>query len=477
MTIPEAEIRYSKLSLVDIGRVFWWQGRLFRAFTPDSVARIRAMFDSGLVADLVSAGLLVDSWMTELQVNGYGLVVEHEVIPTPLYPREWSFSMLQDAARLILRLNERARRFGYQTKDCNGYNVLFNRGQPIFVDLSSFVEVPADEDVLLSYEEFLLSYYYPLQIWRTAGQYLGSKAIPRAGGLLIAPEAYLRYRWPFYRLVPDAVLIQGFKILNSIRTLRHNDLGKLRKRHAPWVVGLLSHVKSTGLLRGAARIGALQRTIDALKNRTGQTMWSNYHDGFSDGGRLSASHRFHVVVDRLHQLGIRSVLEFAGNQGVLSRLLRQRMPDIRIVCTDPDGSAIDKGYRASVQANEGIDWGIFNPFAHEGSPVEATAEDRFKADAVAVLALTHHLTLSQNLRLDYVFDVIGQYAAKYVFIEFMPLGLHDGVSAPDLPDWYNESWFSAAFCRRFTLLDKIQLEPNRVLFVGAVDTPDRVLPQ
>jgi hypothetical protein len=160
-------------------------------------------------------------------------------------------------------------------------------------------------------------------------------------------------------------------------------------------------------------------------------------------------------------------VEFDGNQGVLSRLLKHKSPHIQVFCSDPDGLAIDMGYRASRDANDEVEWAIFNPFAYEGSPVEVSPEERFRADAVIVLALTHHLTLSQNFRLDYIFDVIGRYATKYVLIEFMPLGLHNGISAPDVPPWYGETWFCDEFCKRFDLIERIQLEPNRILFIGS----------
>jgi hypothetical protein len=467
MKIPESEIRYSRLSLVDMGRVFWWKNRLFRAFSEDAAPAIHNLFDCGLVAKLVSEGLLVNSWPTDYAAEGYNLVLEHEVIPVPTYPREWSFSMLQDAADLVLKLNDIARTFGYQTKDCNGYNVLFKKGKPVFVDLASFVTVSRNVDVLFSYEEFLCSYLYPLLIWRSAGQYLGSRVAPRAFGVLLTPEAYFRYRWPFFRLLPDTWLIEGFKTLNSVRTLRHNDLEKLQGRHWPLTIKLLSVLRFIGLFRGPARIDVLLRKIRKLNNSTGASLWANYHDEFSRGEALLGTNRFDTVVAKIRSMDIRSVLEFAGNQGVLSRLLKRASSGMRVVCTDPDGAATDKGYRAARDANEGIEWAIFNPFTYEASPLETAPMERFTVDAVVVLALTHHLTLSQKLRLDHVFELLAQYTSKYVFVEFMPLGLHDGETAPKIPDWYNESWFRDEFCQRFVLIERLQLEPNRILYVGS----------
>lgn len=186
MIIPESEIEYSKLSLVDIGRVFQWNGRIFRAIAHEEVDNVRGLFDSGLVDRLVSEGNLIPSWITSYELEGFGLVVEHERIRVPTYPREWSFSMVQDAALMVLSMNDIARTFGYQTKDCNGYNVLFWDGKPVFVDLGSFVRVDPSQSTLLAYAEFLLSYVYPLIMWKSGGQYLGSRAMPRAFGQLLS---------------------------------------------------------------------------------------------------------------------------------------------------------------------------------------------------------------------------------------------------------------------------------------------------
>jgi hypothetical protein len=470
MKVPESEIRYSPLSLVDIGRVFFWQGRLFRGINGDSVPAVQKMFECGLVARLVSEHLLVNSWLTDLHLEGYGLVVEHEVVPVTTYPREWSFSMLRDAALLVLRLNEIAISYGYQTKDCNGYNVLFGSGGPVFVDLGSFVEVRTRADLLLSYKEFLRSYYYPLQMWRSGGQYLGGRVAPRALALLCAPEAYLRYRWPFFRWFNGTTISRAWKTLCSIRTLQHNSLDNTTVRLSPWEIRILVQLRKTRLFSRPARISVLSHKLRKLPSASSGSTWADYHDEFSRDAVPITTNRFDYVATKLSELDVETVLELAGNQGVLSRALKRKSGHVRVTCTDMDAIAIDKGYRATRDAREDICWALLNPFAFEGSAIERPPEQRFRADAVVVLALTHHLTLTQNFRLDYVFDVIAGYAKRYVLVEFMPLGLFDGTSAPSVPDWYNEAWFLKGFTCKFVLVERIQLEPNRILFVGSTTT-------
>ena len=59
-------------------------------------------------------------------------------------------------------------------------------------------------------------------------------------------------------------------------------------------------------------------------------------------------------------------------------------------------------------------------------PTDPNIFDIIKSDIVLAMAVTHHLILGQKLSIDFIFSQIKQYANKYVFIEFMPLGLWGG---------------------------------------------------
>lgn len=467
MILPSEEISFSGLSLVDIGRVFWWQGRVFRAIPPAATPLVEKLFRCGLVDRLVSAGLLVGSRLTDYQLEGFGLVIEHDVVPVPTYPREWSFTMLKDAALVVLALNDIARDFGFQTLDCHAYNVMFSNGKAVYVDLGSFVEVPAGEDVLLSYGEFLRSYVYPLIVWRAAGHSLGGRVVPRVG-FLLSQESYLRFRWPLLRRFSDTSLCSWSRRIIFVRTLRHQDLEKRHEGTSPWILRCLRFEKRMGWLRRPARIRSLRNRLESLTHQTGRSKWADYHDRLSTGATLGTTKRFETVVERLAALAVTSILEVAGNQGVLSRLVTKALPQARVICTDSDGLAIDKGYRAARQATESVEWGVIDPFVSEGSPAEIPLQERFRSEAVIALALTHHLTLTYNFRLDYVFKVLSGLSKRFVLVEFMPLGLHDGTSAPPLPAWYDEAWFRASFCSHFELIDRIQTEDNRILYIGKI---------
>lgn len=465
MKIPLSELKFSSISVSDFGRVFWWGDRLFRGIPESNTSDIQSLFDCGLMQAIIEKGLFVNSWISLIEVEGYALIIEHEVINVPVYPKEWTFSMLQDAALLVLELNELALQFGYQTADCHGYNVLFNNSSPIYVDLGSLKKVTKSDGVLACYHEFLRSYYYPLKIWSTGGEYLGLRVLTRIGSLTPC-EAYFKFRWPVFRFFKDSTLAKSALILHVIRTIQHRDAEKLAGRCPNFLIPVLLWLRNYNFFSGPARIQILKKSVKKIKPLTRETSWSNYHDGLTREGKILSTARFDYIAERIESLGVSSVLEIAGNQGVFSRILADKKILKTIICTDGDGNAVDKGYCLTRDNQIAIDWAILNPFTCESAQAELSVESRFQADVVIALALTHHLILTQNFRIDHILDVIGKFSKQFVLIEFMPLGLHNGTSAPPIPNWYNEDWFESEFLKKFELVEKSQLEVNRVLFVG-----------
>lgn len=472
LKIPIADITRSALSLVDIGTVFHWEDRVFRAIDAEHRDEVIALFDSGLVSALVERKLLVKSWISDTSLGDDTLLIEHEAISVPTYPREWTFSMLKDAALLILELNEVARTFGYQTKDCNGYNVLFREGRPLFVDLGSFTPVSRDEQCLLSYNEFLKAYLYPLRLWSDGGEQIGRWSVPRAFGRFLSPSSYLRFRWSWLRHVGENKLNSAWKLICSLRTIRHNNLSYLSNKYPKLIISALQWIKRFGLTARPAYIKVLRRRVARLRCAHASSTWGDYHSIMYGDGIPLMTPRFEAIVEHVCGMNPTSVLEIAGNQGILCRWLRERLPQARLICSDADAIALDRGYVQSRDLQECVEWAVYDPIAPEASPLERTALDRYRSQIVIALALTHHLVLAQGVRIDDVLVCLARHATDIVITEFMPLGLHDGKTGENPPAWYTRDWFECAFNRHFELIHSSQLEQNRIVFIGRVRGSD-----
>src|SRR4051812_22271233 len=158
MKINSSEIKWVGLSTADdVGRVFVWQNRIFRAVFNERLDGVSRLLSSGLLDELADQNLIPRTYVSEYSLDGFGMVLEHHRIRTLSYPYEWSFEMLRDAALAGLRINIIAKKHGYQMKDCHAFNVVFEGTNPMYVDIGSFVPRTNDSE-WICYEEFLRSY-------------------------------------------------------------------------------------------------------------------------------------------------------------------------------------------------------------------------------------------------------------------------------------------------------------------------------
>ena len=466
------EVQFVTPSFVEQGRIFRWKGRLFRAIRAEHSDDVRRLFSSGLVDALVREGLFIPSQLTAYEIDGFELVIEHQMIDVVSYPREWSFSMLKDAALLVLRVNEVAIGFGYQLKRCHAYNVRFVGECPLYIDLESFIPFQQNALSMLALDEFIRTYQYPILIWSSIGVAWGSRAVQRPG-FLLDTEDYLRCRWPIFRYAIADPIGKALSKVYRVCSWTDERFSAVNARHPAWKAFLAERGRRFG--RARASIEGMRHTIQRVHRRADKTAWSDYQGGFArQDGEMLLSPRFQTVVDVLMSLGVSSILEIAGNQGLLSRTLKRLNPSLRITCTDGDELALDRGFCASKSERLGINWAVLNPVFTELATGEESPAVRFQADAVVVMALTHHLVLSHGLPLGWVLDQLSLYCRSYLLIEFMPLGVTTP-NAPPAPAWYTQEWFQNEFEARFDCIQCTQLEKNRVLFVGRRKATDSAI--
>lgn len=210
----------------------------------------------------------------------------------------------------------------------------------------------------------------------------------------------------------------------------------------------------------------IKAQVSKMERKKRETKWAHYHDKFqtADGDPVSTP-RFERIAQLITELGVSSVTELAGNQGVLSRILLQK--GVReVICTDYDEPAIDQLYRSARGDGRNISAAVVDFMLANTTPTAIPVSQRLCSDAALALAVTHHLVLGQRFPIDLVLRTIAGFAKRFVFVEFMPLGLFDGKFAPPLPPWYNQDWFRTHFKRQFRLLHEEEVDLNRVLFVG-----------
>jgi len=463
--ILESEVRFSNLSMVDeVGRVFHWDGRIYRGIYPEAAEQVRELFASGCLEDLMQRKLFPKSQITDHTFEDFAFVVEHEAIPFVTYPHEWSFDMFRDAATAILDVEEIAGRYGWGLKDCHPYNILFDGIQPKFVDLGSFAR--ARPDAVGWGHQFLNLCFRPLFIWSMGDSFLARRIISSGHDMMPSLS------WRFY----------GSKLLRATGRRLAPWIVKQRDRASRRVARLLeAYLSSNGdenlitnrlpveLIAGHPRI--LRRKIIKLKTPEVTSTWGSYHQEYLGDGKLNSTTRFNRIVEIVHSLNCKSSVELAANQGLLSLLLTIRSQVEKIACLDYDAHAINCLYNYLRQhfqlpTGKAIELAVVDFMIPETNFFTEPPAKRFRSDIVLALAVTHHLILSQGFQLRDVMRTVAGYTNRFALVEFMPLGLWDGKDAPPLPSWYNLDWFQRSFSEFFDLLQVEELETNRVLHVG-----------
>lgn len=467
-SISPAEVEFSPLSLVDeSGRVFFWRGRVLRAVTAAAADEMRARFEGGLVEALVQRGLIPATWITDLRMEGAALIVEHARLPVISVPYEWSYGMLRAAAACVLETNELANAHGWELKDCHGYNVLFDGPHPRYVDLGSLVRRRTGQRGWTAYEEFVSFYGYALDVWRLGDSHTARCWLANPDN--VPHESHLLYRYPFLRVCGAAAKVgrlvrawHGFRRLSGIA--EEKFARKLAPRRAQWALWLR---RQPWLPAQSINLPGLRRRLLKQERRWLGSVWSEYQ---SDFGGVAPTPRFQRVLEIVRGLAPATVLELGGNQGWLSQQILSTGAAQQVVCTDADEEAVDRAFRGAAHRSSSLHTAVLNFIYPPATPFDLPPARRFGADVVLALAVSHHVLLTQQVRIDRFLATVGSFARRHVLIEFMPLGLWNGKSAPPLPEWYHVGWFRESFERHFRLLREEKLEENRVLFVGEVRT-------
>lgn len=445
-----------------VGEIFLYDGKICRGVKAESVSFVRELLKSGLAAELTAQSLFPKTKITRLYTSQYPLVLEHERIKTLTYPYEWSFEMLRDAALTALKVNTIAEKYGYQTIDAHPANIMFNFTTPKFIDLGSFIKLEKAGSWFAS-EEFIQRFYYPLSLWSSGFEFIATKALlPRVGA--ISHLEYHRIINPWARLLPRVIYSRLLNTYFPFSRVAGIPEPLLQSRLHPRLFSVLIWMKKNKLL--PFQNFNTKKYIDRiLKLKSpSRSYWSNYQSS----GKGVADDRFKKVGEILKQRGIKSVVDFASNEGTFTAYLLKKGIAENAVCLDYDNQAIDSLYRRIKKKGTQVAPIVQNAVIPMTAKAHSSLEERFRADAVVALAITHHLLLTQNYPIEKILSSIVSFAEKYVLVEFMPLGLWNGKFAPPVPEWYNQQWFEEKLSNFCQVEQVVELGKNRILFVGKV---------
>ena len=227
--IPSSEIKQPGLHADTLGFTFIWQGHFLRGIFPQSVGLAKSYFETGFLDEVVNKGLFPKTWISEYENEQFGMIIEHEMIFPVLYATEWNFSMLKDAALMVLEIAQTGWKFGYNMIDCHKLNVLFRNNHPIYIDLGSFIPRKEGCTGWKPYWSFLQSYYYILDIWKDGACQIAKRTM--SPGVMMNIEDYYLYKKPVFRHFRFLFHLQHL-CSSSIALLAISDMDSIKKKRS-----------------------------------------------------------------------------------------------------------------------------------------------------------------------------------------------------------------------------------------------------
>jgi SAM-dependent methyltransferase len=443
-------------------------GRVLRAVDPAFCADLEEFLETRTAREAADSGSLVLSRrLTRAEKEAAHLehdhVFEHEPVWFPSYPYEWPAEMLHAAGVLTLDLAASALSEGFCLKDATPYNVLFRGPRPVFVDLLSFEKRDPRNPVWMAYAQFTRTFLLPLLAGRALSRPAHNTLAAHPDGLdpeIVSRWAGIRRFTPgFFGLV---TLPKWLGSWGDPGDARYQPKAARSQDQARYILdGLLSSCRK--------KLNALAPLPIA------DSPWSGYlhHKALYSPQQLAQKLAF--VQAALATTRPSRVLDAGANEGEFSLLAARA--GASVVAIDNDAAVVGSLWRKA--SHEQLD--VLPLVIDFARPTPASGwrnreRDSFldrargKFDLVMMLALLHHLLVTERLPLDDVLALASEISTDYVLVEFV--GPEDPMfrrllrGRDTLYSHLTRERFEASARRRFELARSAQIQGlNRWLYL------------
>lgn len=376
------------------------EDRVLRLLDPRGLEAWKALSSSRLFAEATPDGRLIASKEVE-PPTGFAGAIEHPRLDFISYPYEWTFGMLKDAALLQLELLSQALAEGLTIKDATPFNIQFDRGRPVFIDIGSFEPYQPGE-AWIGYRQFTRQFLFPLMMRAWAS----IPFRPWLRGDMEGPTAsQMRKILPWSKRLRPA-------------TLMHVSLqARMEERLSGQAVR--GDLKQAGF--GAelilANVKRLRSMIDSMEPAEGVSTWSEY--GACEHVERDRDSKSSFLSSMLEHHQPARVLDLGANDGHFSMIAAGT--GALAIAVDGDETVLDglyaaaTGKRVSVVVSD-----LTNPTPAQGwSGRERTSlMDRANPDFVIAFGLIHHLIYSASIPPKSVVDWLAGFTCP-IALEFV----------------------------------------------------------
>jgi ribosomal protein L11 methylase PrmA len=412
--------------------------------------------DSGLYSALVAKRLIIPH--KEAQPKGHdaagGLVLQPKRVPYISYPYEWCFEQYKDAALATLAIHLTALEYGMILKDASAYNIQFLSGYAVLIDTCSF-DFYKEGMPWVAYGQFCRHFLAPLLLMSKVDQRAAKLMQSFIDGIpLDMASAMLKGK-----------RVGGFAwqhiILHARMIERHAQDGKRSGKQVT-----ISKAAFASIAR------SLQSGVARIKPRNIQTEWGEYyaHTNYSGAAQVAKKE---LVARFLERAGtLKHVWDFGANDGTYSKLAVEL--GAHVVAFDIDAVAVERNYLEARRTHESmlplvLDLTAPSPAIGFANRERGTIDQRQKPDCIMMLAVIHHLTISNNLPFQELVRWLSG-ICRFLILEFVPkadsqvrLLLKTRV---DIFEDYDAEHLESAFGEAFDLLEKQPVpDSERILYL------------
>lgn len=366
-----------------------------------------------LESDEISAVLENEEAFSLFNESDGATIVEHERVPFQSFPYEWPAEMLHAAAELTLDLADSLLEEGLGLKDASPYNILFRGSDPVFVDLLSFEKRDPCDPTWLPFAQFVRTFLLPLLVNKHFNSGLDQLLTTNRDG--IEPEEVMKLCGPIQKLrSPFLTLATIPARLASRHSARDTSIYQQKS--------LANPARAEFILRSV--LSNTRFKLEQCAPISGRkSAWSRYTDQNKyTPNYLPRKHAF--VKEALLQFQNAKVLDVGCNTGDFSIMAARG--GASVVAIDYDDVVVGELWRKAHSDHLDILPLVVNlarPSPGTGWRNEECASFLERArgsfDAVVMLAVIHHMLISERIPLAEVMELTAELTTDVLVIEFI----------------------------------------------------------
>jgi SAM-dependent methyltransferase len=411
------------------GSCLVFDGRVLRFITTEALPEFEKFLQTDFARKFTAAGKLISSRRLDeneiaplrespelksiFDAQKTGAVFEHEKISFPSFPHEWPPEMLWVAGKLTLELAQAALAEGFCLKDATPGNVLFRGGGAVFIDALSFEKRDAHDPIWKVHAQFVRTFLLPLLANRRWNLQPAEMFTTRRDG--IEPEEIYRLCGALEKFSPPVLSLVSIPTWLSRKANPDNE--KIYRPHL-----LKNAEKAQFILESLFK--RLGKNLDSLKPKTsGDSAWSGYMDTHSyDDAAFAAKEKF--MREALQEFKPSCVLDAGANTGHFSALAAQAGAEV--VAIDLDAACAGKIWDRALKEKLNILPLVVNLARpspalgwRNGECPSFLERAAGKFDGVLMLALIHHLLVSERIPLEEILRLAYELTNRLLVIEFI----------------------------------------------------------